>query len=205
MMWIEDLQEEQLRRQALDDRLSVAIRRAGSTVEPGAGEAVARADALLLQLYGQMNRLLLGDRGSVWSGPATWGVHLWELWWEPTRERGRYIVVSLMRDSRGTAYLKVQGRRLPVDDPRLERRLQRALRAAFLEPRVYSPQTAIPGAARDRLPAPSGNGRSGPLAGSLPAAMPAGGTGQPGDQGDDKWGRGQRGQRRRRRGEPSDT
>ena len=43
-------------------------------------------------------------------------------------------VVLLVRDSRGTPYLKVRGRRLALADARLERRLERALATAFAEP-----------------------------------------------------------------------
>jgi hypothetical protein len=116
-----------------------------------ADEAVARAQTLVRTLLDQMNQMLLGGRGSVWDAPAAWGVHLWELWWEPTRERGPYLVVTLLRDSRGTPYLKVQGRRLALEDARLERRLQRALRAAFLEPRVYAPRVRVPTGTQDLL------------------------------------------------------
>jgi hypothetical protein len=87
-------------------------------------------------------------------------VHLWELWWEPTRERGPYVVVTLLRDSRGTPYLKVQGRRLLLQDATLERRLRRALRAAFLQPRVYTPRVSTQEQEMLR-PAPAGMGREG--------------------------------------------
>jgi hypothetical protein len=139
--WIEDLRVELQRRQG----------RGGGSLGEGdvsraqaraADAAVARAETLVRTLLDQMNQMLLGGRGSVWGAPAAWGVHLWELWWEPTRERGPYLVVTLLRDSRGTPYLKVQGQRLALEDARLERRLQRALRAAFLEPRVYAPWAA---------------------------------------------------------------
>src|SRR2546430_7735203 len=119
-----------------------------------ADEAVARAETLVRTLLDQMNQMLLGGRGSVWDAPAAWGVHLWELWWEPTRERGPYLVVTLLRDSRGTPYLKVQGRRLVLGDARLERRLHDALRAAFLEPRVYdayTPRVRVPAGPQDLL------------------------------------------------------
>jgi hypothetical protein len=138
-----------------------------------ADEAVARAQTLVRTLLDQMNQMLLGGRGSVWDAPAAWGVHLWELWWEPTRERGPYLVVTLLRDSRGTPYLKVQGRRLALEDARLERRLQRALRAAFLEPSVYdayAPQVRVSTGAQDLLrPTHPGLGRAG---GGRPNLMP---------------------------------
>jgi hypothetical protein len=136
-------------------------------------EAVARAETLVRGLLDQMNQMLLAGRGSVWDAPAAWGVHLWELWWEPTRERGPYLVVTLLRDSRGTPYLKVQGRRLALEDARLERRLQRALRAAFLEPSVYdayAPRVRVSTGAQDLLrPTHSGLGRAG---GGRPNLMP---------------------------------
>ncbi len=136
MMWIDDLRVEMQRRQAGGTPTEEWRRPRAAAAD----EAVARADALVRMLLNQMNQSLLGGRGSVWDAPARWGVHLWELWWEPTRESGSYLVVTLLRDSRGTPYLKVQGRRLALSDARLERRLQRALRAAFLEPGSYAPR-----------------------------------------------------------------
>lgn len=136
-MWIDDLRMEMQSRQAGGEPYGADLRRPQAAA---ADEAVARADALVRMLLNQMNQTLLGGRGSVWDAPARWGVHLWELWWEPTREGGPYLVVTLLRDSRGTPYLRVQGRRLALADARLERRLQRALRAAFLEPRSYAPR-----------------------------------------------------------------
>src|SRR5205085_2085403 len=134
--WIDDLRAELQRRQ---DRRAAFGQGDVSRIQAGAAdEAVARAETLVRTLLDQMNQMLLGGRGSVWDAPAAWGVHLWELWWEPTRERGPYVVVTLLRDSRGTPYLKVQGRRLALEDARLERRLQHARRAAFLAPRVYT-------------------------------------------------------------------
>jgi hypothetical protein len=123
-------------------------------------------------LLDQMNQALLGGRGSVWGAPARWGAHLWELWWEPTRERGPYVVVTLLRDSRGTPYLRVHGRRLPLQDATLERRLRRALRAAFLQPRVYTPR--VPSQEQEMLrPAPMGVGREGGGIGQLPPGFPS--------------------------------
>ena len=126
-----------------------------------ADETLAHVDALVRTLYNQINEVLLGGRGSVWATPGSWDVHIWELWWEPTRERGPYLAVTLLRDSRGTPYLKVQGRRLPLGDARLERRLQRALRAAFLAPRAYTQAGTEPAGAQG-LPRPTatGNGRA---------------------------------------------
>ena len=155
--WIDDLRAELQRRQDRGDpygRLHDAPPGEGDvsrTQAMAADEAVARAETLVRRLLDQMNQMLLGGRGSVWDAPAAWGVHLWELWWEPTRERGPYLVVTLLRDSRGTPYLKVQGRRLALEDTRLARRLQRALRAAFLEPRVYTPRVRVPTGAQDLL------------------------------------------------------
>src|SRR5207248_9574062 len=152
-LWIDDLREELQRRQArVGGPLGQGTPRRTQAV--AADEAVGRADTLVRRLLDQMNQALLGGRGSVWDAPAAWGVHLWELWWEPTRERGPYLVVTLLRDSRGTPYLKVQGRRLVLEDARLERRLQRALRAAFLEPRVYdayTPRVRVPAGPQDLL------------------------------------------------------
>ena len=155
-MWIDDLRAEAQRRQEVMEQM----RQAQEQVIRSADETVVRADALVRTLLDQMNQALLGGRGSVWGAPARWGVHLWELWWEPRRERGPYVVVTLLRDSRGTPYLKVQGRRLPLQDATVERRLQRALRAAFLQPRVYTPR--VPSQEQDMLrPAPMGVGREG--------------------------------------------
>src|SRR5205085_9168215 len=166
--WIDDLRAELQRRQ---DRRAAFGQGDVSRIQAGAAdEAVARAETLVRTLLDQVNQMLLGGRGSVWDAPAAWGVHLWELWWEPTRERGPYVVVTLLRDSRGTPYLKVQGRRLALEDARLERRLQHALRAAFLAPRVYTPRVRVPTGAQD-LPRSTlpGIGRAG---GVLPNLMP---------------------------------
>lgn len=51
----------------------------------------------------QVNRELLGGRGSVRTTHVTWGLHMWEAWWG-----------VMLHDSRGTAYLNVQRRRLPL-------------------------------------------------------------------------------------------
>jgi hypothetical protein len=138
MIWMEDLREEVRRRQAPPATAGEGARQAHAP--DVADDAVTRADALVRTLLDQMNQIVLGGRGSVWAAPATWGVYLWELWWEPTRERGPYLLVTLLRDSRGTPYLRVQNRRLALEDARIERRLQRALRAALLQPRVYTPR-----------------------------------------------------------------
>ena len=173
--WLDDLRAELQHRQDRGDpsgRMQDAPTGARdvSRTEAVADEAVARAETLVRTLLDQMNQMLLGGRGSVWDTTGAWGVHLWELWWEPTRERGPYLVVTLLRDSRGTPYLKVQGRRLALEDTRLERRLQRALRAAFLEPRVYTPQVRVPAGTQDLLwPMLPGIGRAG---GALPNLMP---------------------------------
>jgi hypothetical protein len=164
-MWIDDLRAEAQRRQDVMEQM----RQAQEQVIRSADEATSRADALVHTLLDQMNQALLGGRGSVWGAPARWGVHLWELWWEPRRERGPYVVVTLLRDSRGTPYLKVQGRRLPLQDATLEWRLQRALRAAFLQPRVYTPRVRVPSQEQDILrPAPMGVGREGGGLSELP-------------------------------------
>ena len=140
-LWIDDLREELQRRQArVGGPLGQGTPRRTQAV--AADEAVGRADTLVRRLLDQMNQALLGGRGSVWDAPAAWGVHLW------------YLVVTLLRDSRGTPYLKVQGRRLVLEDARLERRLQRALRAAFLEPHVYTPRVSVAAGAQDLLRPP---------------------------------------------------
>ncbi|HKC75225.1 MAG TPA: hypothetical protein VKF37_13665 [Chloroflexota bacterium] len=211
--WIDDLREELRRRQNRGDlvgRMRYALTGEGDVSRAQAGaadEAVARAETLVRTLLDQMNQMLLGGRGSVWDTPAAWGVHLWELWWEPTRERGPYLVVTLLRDSRGTPYLKVQGRRLALEDTRLARRLQRALRAAFLEPRVYTPRVRVPTGAQDLLrPTLPGIGRGG---GGLPNIMPdvppthvGAETNGPAAE---TWGRTMRARRRGRRTERDDA
>ena len=193
MAWIDDLRVEVQRRQDTMEQM----RQAQEQVFRSADEATSRADALVRTLLDQMNQELLGGRGSVWGAPARWGVHLWELWWEPRRERGPYVVVTLLRDSRGTPYLKVQGRRLLLEDVALERRLQRALRAAFLQPRVYSPR--VPSQEQDMLrPAPMGVGRAG---GGLSERSPTSPSTHPGEGGpaEDTWEDTMRARRRRPR------
>src|SRR5690242_18486634 len=108
MMWIDELRLEMPRRQV---RGSSSGQESRQSPAVAGDDAVARADALVRTLLDQMNQSLLGGRGSVWDAPARWGVHLWKLWWEPAREGGPYLVVTLLRDSRGTPYLRVQGRR----------------------------------------------------------------------------------------------
>jgi hypothetical protein len=134
MTWIDELRDEMRRRQA--EELS------GLEIETRerADEDTAYAGRLVRSLLEQMNRELLEGRGSVWETQIAWGARLWELWWGPTRIEGRYIFVTLLRDSGGTPYLKLNRIRLALRDPRLERRLQRALQSAFLEPRVYTPR-----------------------------------------------------------------
>jgi hypothetical protein len=156
-MWMDDLRDEMQRRQSFADNAADGGRRTQAATD----DVVARTNSLVRRLQDQMNQTLLGGRGSVWDAPAAWGVHLWELWWEPSRERGPYIVVVLLYDSRGTPYLKVQGRRLPLEDARIERRLQRALRAAFLDPLVYTPRVSTrAGAQESPWPTASGSGRA---------------------------------------------
>ena len=94
----------------------------------------ARSEALVRSLLEEMNLTLLSGHGSVWDVPTRWGSHRWELWWGPTREGGAHLAVVLLRDSRGTPYLKIHRRRLALADTALDRRLKRALRAAFREP-----------------------------------------------------------------------
>jgi hypothetical protein len=193
--WINDLRADVQRRQDTMEQM----RQAQEQVIRSADEAVARADALVRTLLDQMNQALLGGRGSVWGAPARWGVHLWELWWEPRRERGPYVVVTLLRDSRGTPYLKVQGRRLPLHDATLERRLQRALRAAFLQPRIYTPRVRVPSQEQDMLrPAPMGVGREGGGLSELPPAFPSTHLGE-GGPAEDTWEDTMRARRRRPR------
>jgi hypothetical protein len=210
--WIDDLRAELPRRQDRGDpygRLQHAPTGEGdvSRTQAVAADAVARAETLVRRLLDQMNQMLLGGRGSVWDVPVAWGVRLWELWWEPTRERGPYLVVTLLRDSRGTPYLKVQGRRLALEDARLERRLQRALRTAFLEPRVYTPRARVPTGAQDLLrPTLPGIGRAG---GALPNLMPDAPPTHVGAQTNgppaETWGRTMRARRRGRRNERDDV
>jgi hypothetical protein len=134
MTWIDELQEEMRRRQYTEQQ------DAQSRTEGNADEAVTDAQRLVRNLLDQMNRELLAGRGSVWETNVRWGIRLWELWWRGTRTEGQHIVVTLLRDSRGTPYLKTSRRRLALQDPMLERRLQRALQAAFLQPSVFTPR-----------------------------------------------------------------
>ena len=107
------------------------------------------------------------------------------------------MVVTLLRDSGGTPYLKVQGRRLPLQDATLERRLQRALRAAFLRPRVYTPH--VPTQEQEMLrPAPAGVGREGGGLSELPPAFPSTHLGE-GRPAEDTWEDTMRARRRRPR------
>ncbi|HWE64584.1 MAG TPA: hypothetical protein VHB98_22945 [Chloroflexota bacterium] len=185
MMWLDEVREELRRQQVLADPFRDGLR--STQTMAATDEAVARADALVRTLLDQMNQALLGGRGSVRDAHATWGLHLWELWWEPARSHGPYLVVTLLRDSRGTAYLRVQGRRLALEDTRLKRRLQRALRAAFLEPRMYAPRTDAQTGTQELLQptatggAPAGNGRSIPLSEAPRAAAGAQDGGPVGD------------------------
>ena len=134
MTWIDELRDEVRQRQG-DGRPN------SQTNTNGRGdEDAAYAGKLVRNLLEGLNRELLQGRGSVWESDVTWGLRLWELWWGQTRIEGQYIVVTLMRDSRGTPYLKLNRIRLALRDPNLERRLQRALRAAFLHPRTYTPR-----------------------------------------------------------------
>jgi hypothetical protein len=123
MTWIDELRTEALNSQGAQPDGH------GSQAN---GEA-AVAGRLVRSLLEQLNEELLASRGSVWEMQARWGVGLWELWWGATRTEGHHIVVTLLRDSRGTPYLKVQRRRLALQDPCLERRLRLALQAAFLQ------------------------------------------------------------------------
>src|SRR5437764_6433199 len=128
MTWLDELREEIDRQQPGNGRGS----RDGS--EEGSDRDVTQAGALVRPLLDQMNRQLLAGRGSVWETQARWGLRLWELWWGTSRAEGQHVIVTLLRDSQGTPYLKVQRSRLALRDPRLEQRLQRMLRAAFLRP-----------------------------------------------------------------------
>jgi len=130
MTWIDELRD-QLRLQSQEP--------VGAQLQAHSNGEVRRAGALVPRLLDQMNEELLAGRGSVWEAQPRWGARLWELWWGATRTEGQHIVVTLLRDSRGTAYLKVQRRRLALQDPALERRLKWALQAAFLQPGGYRP------------------------------------------------------------------
>lgn len=130
MTWIDELLD-QLRLQSQEP--------VGAQLQADSNGEVRRAGTLVPRLLDQMNEELLAGRGSVWEAQSRWGARFWELWWGGTRTEGQHIVVTLLRDSRGSAYLKVQRRRLALQDPALERRLKRALQAAFLQPGVYRP------------------------------------------------------------------
>lgn len=132
MTWIDELRDELSRRQSEQPPKA--------QIEGGSNDEAASTGTLVRRLLDQMNEELLAGRGSVWEAQARWGARLWELWWGGTRTEGQHIVVMLLRDSRGTAYLKVLRRRLALQDPRLEHRLQRALQAAFLQPSVFTPR-----------------------------------------------------------------
>lgn len=143
MTWIDELQDEMRRREA-EQRAA-----AKSQNGPNGSQDMASAGTVVRNLLEQMNQDLLGGRGSVWETQIAWGLRLWELWWERNRIEGRYVIVTLLRDSHGNPYLKVQRRRISLRDPRLELRLQRALRNAFLQPAVYSPRTPMSSGRQD--------------------------------------------------------
>ena len=134
MTWMDELRDEMRRRQANETPVSQ------TNSDGRAEEDTAYARKLVRNHLEGLNQELLQGRGSVWETDGAWGLRLWELWWGRTRIEGQYIVVTLLRDSRGTPYLKLNRIRLALRDPGLERRLQRALRAAFLQPRVYAPR-----------------------------------------------------------------
>ena len=92
MTWMDDLREELGRRQVVADASKAGWGR--SQAPAAADEAVVRVDALVRTFYNQMNQALLGGRGSVRDAPATWGVHLWELWWEPRNVLCRFVEAS---------------------------------------------------------------------------------------------------------------
>jgi len=105
--------------------------------------------------------------------------------------------VSVERLLLALADLKVQGRRLPLQEVALERRLQRALRAAFLQPPVYTPR--VPTQEQEMLrPAPAGVGREGGGLSELSRTFPSTqlGTGGPAE---DSWEDTVRARRRRPR------
>jgi len=133
---MDDLREEARQRQAARRPIPP------SNTDGRTEEDTVYAGKLVRNLLEGLNREILQGRGSVWESEVTWGLRLWELWWGRTRVEGQYIVVTLLRDSRGTPYLKLNRIRLTLRDPNLERRLQRALRSAFLQPRVYTPRQA---------------------------------------------------------------
>lgn len=98
--------------------------------------SLAHADVLVRDLLGDLNRALLGGRGTLAAAPMGLApsTYLWEVWWESAEGRERHVMVALLRDSRGTSYLKVQRRRLALNDALLPRRLRWALEAAFRQP-----------------------------------------------------------------------
>ncbi|HEX6507816.1 MAG TPA: hypothetical protein VF221_09315 [Chloroflexota bacterium] len=140
MTWIDEVRVELERRQP---------RQASPAQTETTDEAATQAGRLVRRLLQQMNEELLEGHGSVWETHVRWGVRLWELWWGGTRTEGQYILVTLLRDSRGTPYLRVQRRRLALQDPMLERRLQRALQSAFLQPGIYEPRAQTPAEIQD--------------------------------------------------------
>ena len=203
MSWVDDLLDEMRRREAGAEARGAAQAPAGGPED----QAVARAGDLVTSLLEQMNGALLGGRGSVWSTRTGFAVHMWELWWEPARERGRHLVVTLLRDSRGTPYLKVRRRRLALDDPRLERRLQLALRGAFLAPQVYTPRVRVPAGTQDLFrPEPMGKGAEGGGIGSLLTDSPPTSTGAgPSAPTADAWDSSMRARRRGQRNDRDDA
>jgi hypothetical protein len=117
----------------------------GVRTRAGAMDAtLARADAVVRELLDDLNRALLGGRGTLMAAPMSIapGAYLWELWWESADGRERYVMVSLLRDSRGTPYVKVQRRRLSLHDTLLLRRLRWALEDAMGQPWVHAPTEA---------------------------------------------------------------
>jgi hypothetical protein len=109
----------------------------GARAQSGVPDAtLARADALVRDLLDELNRALLGGHGTLTAAPMgiAPSTYLWELWWVPGDGQERYVMVALLRDSRGTPYLKVQRRRLALGDALLRRRLRWALEDAFQQP-----------------------------------------------------------------------
>ena len=109
-----------------------------------AREALQQADALVRGALEELNHTLLGGRGSIGEAQpvTTRDAYLWEFWWEPQYGRTKYLVVTLLRDSRGTPYLKVEGRRLALSDTLVQQRLRRALQASLAQPRLHDPEEA---------------------------------------------------------------
>jgi hypothetical protein len=117
----------------------------GLGTHAGAVDAtLVRADAVVREVLDGVNRALLGGRGTLAAAPMSIapGTYLWELWWEPPDGRERYVMVSLLRDSRGTPYIKVQRKRLSLHDALLQRRLRWALEDAMRQPWVHTPAEA---------------------------------------------------------------